>query len=92
MTNKEAIKFLEEIEFDEYGCYQSNSWFFGIGDKRNEALQKAIKILQSIEDIKADIDYQYKWLMQTKRTLSDIDIAFEAIKYSIDKHCGGENE
>ena len=47
---------------------------------------------ERIDAIKADIDKQYKWLMQTKQTLSDIDIAFDAIKSSIDKHCGGDTE
>ena len=36
--------------------------------------------LSVIEDIKAEIDRQYKWLMQTDHTLCDIDIAFSAIK------------
>ncbi len=42
-----------------------------------------------IEDIKTEIDEQYKWLMQTKHTLYDIDIAFSGIKSFIDKHIGG---
>ena len=37
-----------------------------------------------IEDVKAEIDEQYKWLMQTKHTLYDIDIAFSGIKAIID--------
>lgn len=39
-----------------------------------------------IDDIKAEIDNQYKWLMQTKHTLYDIDIAFYAIKRTINQH------
>ena len=46
-----------------------------------------------IEDIKAEIDEQYKWLMQTKYTIYDIDIAFSGIKSAIDKYTSGkENE
>ena len=43
-----------------------------------------------IEDIKTEIDEQYKWLMQTKHTLYDIDIAFSGIKSFIDKYIGGD--
>ena len=64
---------------------------FAIGFKQGQEHGKQI-ILEKIEDIKTEIDEQYKWLMQTKHTLYDIDIAFDAIKSSIDKHCGGENE
>lgn len=42
-----------------------------------------------LKDIKAEIDDQYKWLMQTKHTLYDIDIAFSGIKTFIDKHIKG---
>ena len=45
-----------------------------------------------IEDIKVDIDNQYKWLMQTKHTLSDIDIAFDAIKQPVDRHISGKEQ
>ena len=45
-----------------------------------------------IEDIKAEIDKQYKWLKQTKLTLYDIDIAFDAINASIDKHISGKEK
>ena len=45
-----------------------------------------------LDDIKAEIDNQYKWLMQTNHTLYDIDIAFDAIKQFIDRHIGGRSE
>ena len=45
-----------------------------------------------IDDIKAEIDNQYKWLMQTNHTLYDIDIAFNSIKSFIDKHIGGRED
>ena len=64
---------------------------FTIGFKQGQEHGKQI-ILEKIEDIKVEIDEQYNWLMQTKHTLYDIDIAFDAIKRSIDKHCGGDNE
>ncbi len=38
------------------------------------------------ELIKEEIDDQYRWLMDTKHTLYDIDIAFSAIKYIIKKY------
>ena len=44
-----------------------------------------------LNDIKTEIDNQYKWLMQTNHTLYDIDIAFDAIKHFIDKHIGERN-
>lgn len=62
---------------------------FAIGFKQGQEHGKQI-ILEKIEDIKAEIDDQYKWLMQTKHTLYDIDIAFNSIKSFIDKHIEGE--
>ena len=50
-------------------------------------------INEVLEYIKAEIDEQYKWLMQTKYTIYDIDIAFSGIKSAIDKYTSGkENE
>ena len=46
-------------------------------------LQKLIVTIRNgtpLDDIKVEIDNQYKWLMQTEHTLCDIDIAFDAIK------------
>ena len=40
------------------------------------------------ELIKEEIDDQYLWLMDTKHTLYDIDIAFSAIKHIINKYIG----
>lgn len=54
-------------------------------DNNSELIDRKV-----IEDIKAEIDEQYKWLMQTKHTLYDIDIAFNSIKSFIDKHIEGE--
>lgn len=62
-------------------------WEYDKGYERGKA--DALKV---IEDIKTEIDEQYKWLMQTKHTLYDIDIAFSAIKSFIDKHIGGDKE
>lgn len=45
-----------------------------------------------IEDIKAEIDYQFKWLMNTDCTLNDIDLAFDAIKFFINNHIGKEKK
>ena len=45
-----------------------------------------------LKDIKAEIDDQYKWLMQTKHTLYDIDIAFSGIKSFIDKHIRSDTD
>ena len=60
-------------------------WEYDKGYERGKA--DALKV---IEDIKTEIDEQYKWLMQTKHTLYDIDIAFSGIKSFIDKHIEGE--
>ena len=45
-----------------------------------------------IDDIKTEIDNQYKWLMQTEHTLYDIDIAFDAIKSLLDKYIGKDKD
>ena len=54
--------------------------------------EKKMIPMQIIDDIKAEIDNQYKWLMQTKHTLNDIDIAFDAIKSLLDKYIRKEQE
>lgn len=41
-----------------------------------------------VDEIKAEIDAQYKWLMQTNHTLYDIDVAFDVIRHCINKHIG----
>ena len=56
--------------------YQDNCEFY----KSDDVLDK----------IRAEIDRQHKWLMQTNHTLYDIDIAFSGIKSFIDKHIGGD--
>ena len=67
-----------------YACFQGmmdinlNEW--------DKSRHPNCPIKCNIEDIKAEIDKQYKWLMQTKLTLNDIDIAFDAIKSIVDKH------
>ena len=48
--------------------------------------------VEVIEDIKADIDKEYKWLMATKCSLCDIDIAFDSIKKSIVRHISGKGK
>lgn len=60
---------------------------FPIVDK---AIEKAIN--EVLEEVKAEIDKQYKWLMCTNHTLADIDIAFDAVKYSIDEHISGKEK
>ena len=39
-----------------------------------------------LEDIKAEIDRQYKWLINTRYTIRDVDIAFGSIFRTIDKY------
>ena len=56
-------------------------------DNNSELIDRKV-----IEDIRTEIDEQYKWLMQTKHTLYDIDIAFSGIKSFIDKHIGGRED
>ena len=63
-----------------------------ITDKDYQRLCKALDMEKVLDDIKAEIDNQYKWLMQTNHTLSDIDIAFDAIKHFIDKHIQERSE
>lgn len=45
-----------------------------------------------IEGIKAEIDKEYDWLIRTKCTLYDIDIAFGKIKAVIDNHISGKGK
>lgn len=62
------------------------SYFDGIADSMKEDAKELEAYQKAFEDIKAEIEKQYKWLMQTKHTLHDIDIAFDAIKSNVDKH------
>ena len=79
MSNWEHVD-KEEIIISEEGLDEAihNAYLKG----RNDVL----------DEIMAEIDDQYKWLMQTKHTLYDIDIAFSGIKSFIDKHIGGDTE
>ena len=61
-------------------------WEYDKGYEKGKA-----DMLKVIEDIKAEIDKQYKWLMSTKHTLYDIDIAFNAMKSKI-KQIEGSGE
>ena len=48
--------------------------------------------VEVLDKIRAEIDEQYNWLIQTKHTLYDIDIAFSGIKSFIDKISGVVSE
>ena len=63
-----------------------------VSDKVDEDLKCAFELKElrsKIDKAIEEIDNQYKWLMQTKHTLYDIDIAFESIKYYL-RNIGGE--
>lgn len=46
--------------------------------------------MTTLEKIKEEIEKEYKWLMCTKCSLYDIDIAFSGIKSAIDKYAEQE--
>ena len=57
-----------------------------------DIVRQAVRKGTPLDNIKAEIDNQYKWFMQTEHTLYDIDIAFDAIKSLLDKHIRKEKE
>ena len=62
--------------------------YYDLGGNIGKAIQNGIPL----DDVKAEIDEQYKWLMQTKHTLYDIDIAFSGIKSILDNIGKAESE
>ena len=62
-------------------------WAIHRGEEPSGKVYEEHKLILSIleqepckDAVIAEINKQYKWLMQTKHTLHDIDIAFDAIK------------
>lgn len=70
----------KEYDTEKHCCPRFNRVIRNTLKDSVEAYKKAF------EDIKTELEKQYKWLMQTKHTLHDIDIAFDAIKSTVDKH------
>lgn len=70
----------------------NNKITLGEYEEMIKPLEREVIDKSVLENIKAEIDNQYKWLMQTEHTLYDIDIAFDAIKSLLDKYIGKENE
>ena len=77
MTREEAANIMSQMIKDEEGF---------LSDNTVEAHKMAIRSLEAWEKVNKEIDKQHVWLMQTNHTLHDIDIAFDAIKQSVDKH------
>lgn len=62
-----------------------------IDDIRIEGDRKIIKKYEEpkedvLDKIRAEIDRQYKWLINTKYTIRDVDIAFDSIFRIINKY------
>ncbi len=54
-----------------------------------DACKGAIELLEQepvLDKIRAEIDEQYKWLIDTRHTICDVDIAFDSIFRFIDKY------
>ncbi len=69
-----AIKALEQESKSEWK--QDHDILKAYSDGANEVLDK----------IRAEIDRQYKWLINTRCTICDVDIAFNRIFQFIDKY------
>ena len=85
-------KIVIDLDDSLYDAIQTVHYVIGMRSGKT-LLQKLITTIRNgtpLDDIKAEIDNQYKWLMQTDHTLYDIDIAFDAIKQIIDHHTGKE--
>ena len=66
---------------------QCEMWAIHRGEEPSGKVYEEHKLILSIleqepckDAVIAEINKQYKWLMQTKHTLHDIDISFDAIK------------
>ena len=46
--------------------------------------------MTTLEKIKADVNREYKWLVNSKYTIHDVDIAFGHIRSCIDKYAEQE--
>ena len=49
----------------------------------NDGVYKAIKTGTTLDDLRAEIDDQYKWLLKAECDVYKIDIAFGAIKAAL---------
>ena len=96
MTREQAINYLKSSGMSDEQINGIASAFTCQGYNKGwkdgaEATAYHVELCQIsiIEDIKTEIDLQYKWLMQTNHTLCDIDIAFSAIKQFTEKRIAG---
>ena len=100
MIRQEAIKKLKDIleeatETDNSVCYvtsdDADALKMAINsleiDERYELEYEQIDQKADVLDkIRADINRQYKWLINTRYTIRDVDIAFDSIFRTIDKY------
>jgi len=57
-----------------------------ISDKDYDRLCKALDNEGVLDKIRVEIGRQYKWLINTRYTIRDVDIAFDSIFRFIDKY------
>lgn len=51
-----------------------------------ESISKALDRESILDNIRAEIEKQYKWIINTRYTIRDVDIAFDSIFQIIDKY------
>lgn len=60
--------------------------------ERNNAFFKKWINHKMLDEIKAEIDREYKWLMNTRYTIHDVNIAFGYILGIIERYMGKQDE
>ena len=81
------MKIVFDIPEDEYN-YIKNCYPDGEdGERYAYMIKRSGEPLEKVlGEIKAEIDRQYKWLINTRYTIRDVDIAFGSIFRTIDKY------
>ena len=79
------MKIVIDIPESTYNYILGESKHKGL-DYFERVVVKGTPLEKVLEDIRSEIDKQYKWLQSTKRALYDVDVAFDVIRKAIDKH------
>ena len=77
------MKIVIDISEEDYRRVQDGR--AGVSMMRN-AIKSGTQLTDILDKIRAKVDRQYKWLINTRCTIRDVDIAFDSIFQFIDKY------
>ena len=80
-----------DMESKEIKILQKRAYLEGFHEA-SKMLVKQEPLNDVLDEIRAEIDRQYKWLINTRYTIHDVDIAFGSIFRTIDEYRKGNKE